>query len=337
MIAVGIAAISLAGVAVAALSLTGAGATFPYPMYSKWFYEYHKLHPDVEINYKALGSAAGIEQVTEGKVDFGASDGPMSDQQLQEFKQKRKCDVLHFPTVLGADVPTYHIPGVATEIHFTPAALAGIFLGKITKWNDAEIARANPAVNLPNHVIGVVHRAEASGTTYIWTDYLSKVSTEWKQTAGVGQVVKWPVGQAEKRNEGVSGKIQQTDYSIGYVELTYAVQNKLTFGSVENAAGSFVKADLASLTAAAASAAAKMPADFRVSITNAPGKDSYPIAGFTYLLIPSKILDAPKQKAILDFLHWVLGPGQNLTPSLSYAQLPQQVVAQELKAISKIQ
>ena len=337
LILVSIVAVSLAGVAVAALSVTGAGATFPYPMYSKWFYEYHKLHPDVEINYKSLGSTAGIRQVTEGTVDFGASDGPMNDQQMQEFKQKRNCEILHFPTVLGADVPTYHIPGVTTELNFTPAALAGIFLGKITKWNDTELAKANPKVNLPNHDVIVVHRAEASGTTYVWVDYLSKVSPEWKQKVGVGQGVNWPVGLAEKGNEGVSGKVNQTAYSIGYVELAYAIQNKLPYGLVQNAAGSFVKADLVSVTAAAAGAAANMPADFRVSITNARGQGAYPISGFTWLLIPSKIPDAAKQKTVVDFLHWMLGPGQTLAASLSYAQLPQQVVTQELKAIAKIQ
>jgi phosphate transport system substrate-binding protein len=336
LILVGIAAVSLAGVAVAALSVTGAGATFPYPIYSKWFYEYHKLHPDVEINYKSLGSTAGIEQVTAGKVDFGASDGPMNDQQVLGFKQQRQCDVLHFPTVLGAVVPTYHLPGATTDLNFTPAALAGIFLGKITKWNDPEIAKANPKVNLPNHAITVVHRAEASGTTYIWTDYLSKVSPEWKQKVGVGQTVNWPVGQAEKGNEDVLGKINQTEYSIGYVELAYAIQNKVPYGLVQNTAGSFVRADLASVTAAAAGAA-NMPADFRVSITNAPGRDAYPISSFTWLLIPSKIPDPAKEKAVVDFLRWMLGPGQTFAAGLSYAQLPQQVVARELKAISKIQ
>lgn len=337
LILVSIAAALLAGVAVAALSVTGAGATFPYPMYSKWFNEYHKMHPDLEINYQSLGSGAGIKQVTEGTVDFGASDGPMNDQQLQEFKAKRNCEILHFPTVLGADVPTYNIPGVTAELKFTPAALAGIFLGKITKWNDPALAKANPNVKLPNQDLMVVHRSDGSGTTYVWVDYLSKVSPEWKQKVGVGTSVNWPVGLGGKGNEGVSGTIKQTQYSIGYVELVYAVQNKLPYGVVENAAGNFVKADLASVTAAAAGAAANMPADFRVSITNAPGKTAYPISSFTWLLVPSKIPDAAKKKALVDFLHWMLGPGQNLTSELSYAELPKQVVAQELKAISKIQ
>jgi phosphate transport system substrate-binding protein len=337
LILVSIAAASLAGVALAALSVTGAGATFPYPIYSKWFNEYHKLHPDLEINYQSLGSGAGIQQVTQGTVDFGASDGPMNDKQLQEFKEKRQCEILHFPTVMGADVPTYNIPGVTGELNFTPAALAGIFLGKITKWNDPEIAKANPKVKLPNHDLMVVHRSDGSGTTYCWVDYLSKVSPEWKQKVGVGTSVNWPVGLGGKGNEGVSGQVKQTDYSIGYVELIYAIQNHLPYGMVQNAAGSFVKADLATVTAAAAGAAANMPADFRVSITNAPGKNAYPISTFTWLLIPSHIPDAAKKKAVVDFLHWMLGPGQQMTAALSYAELPKQVVAQELKAISKIQ
>jgi phosphate transport system substrate-binding protein len=334
---VGIAVGSLAGVGTAALSITGAGATFPYPIYSKWFNEYHKMHGDIEINYQSIGSGGGIKQVTEGTVDFGASDGPMNDQQLKEFQQKRGCEILHFPTVLGADVPTYNLPGVTAQLDFTPEALAGIFLGKITKWDDPEIAKANPKVKLPNHDLVVVHRSDSSGTTYVWVDYLAKVSPEWKTKVGVATAVSWPVGLGGKGNEGVSGQIKQTEYSIGYVELVYAAQNKLPYGRVKNQAGNFVQADLASVTAAAAGAAANMPADFRVSITNAPGKTAYPISSFTWLLIPSKIPDAGKKKAIVDFLTWMLGPGQKLTADLSYAQLPKQVVAQEQKAISKIQ
>ena len=318
-------------------SVTAAGATFPYPMYSKWFNDYHKLHSDIEINYQSIGSGGGIRQVTEGTVDFGASDGPMNDKQIAEFKQKRGCEILHFPTVLGADVPTYNIPDVTASLNFTPAALAGIFLGKITKWNDPEIQKANPNVKLPDHDMVVVHRSEASGTTYVWVDYLSKISPEWKQKVGVGVAVNWPVGLGGKGNEGVSGQIKQTPYSMGYVELIYAIQNHLPYGQVRNQSGSFVKADLRSVTAAAAGAAANMPDDFRVSITNAAGKTSYPISSFTWLLIPSKIQDATKRKAITDFLHWMLGPGQQETASLSYAQLPKQVVAKEEKAILKIQ
>ncbi len=266
----------LTGAVAAALTLTGAGATFPYPIYSKWFSEYHKIHPDAEINYQSLGSGAGIKQVTEGTVDFGASDGPMNDQQLAEFKGKRGTEVLHFPTVLGAAVLTYNIPGVSGEINFTPEAIAGIYLGHITKWNDPEIAKANAGVKLPGNDVVVVHRAESSGTTYCWTDYLSKVSPEWKTKVGTGTAVNWPVGLGGKGSEGVSGQVKQTPNSVGYVELIYALQNKMPYGKVRNAAGVFVKPDLASVTAAAAGAAAHMPADFRVSITNAPGKDAYP-------------------------------------------------------------
>jgi phosphate transport system substrate-binding protein len=336
VMALGAALLGLAGVATAALSLTGAGATFPYPMYSKWFNEYHKMHPDTEINYQSIGSGGGIKQVTEGTVDFGATDGPMNDQQIAEFKQKRGCDVLHFPTVLGADVPTYHIPGVTAALDFTPDALAGIFLGKITKWNDPEIQKANPKVKLPNSDLVVVHRSDGSGTTYVWVDYLAKVSPEWKQKVGVGTSVNWPVGLGGKGNEGVSGQIIQTENSIGYVELVYAIQNKLPYGNVRNQAGTFVKADLASVTAAAA-ASPDMPDDFRVSITNAPGKNSYPISSFTWLLVPSKIQDPAKKQAIVGFLHWMIGPGQKFTEALAYAQLPKQVAAKEEKAISKIE
>ena len=332
----GLASLALASVA-AALSLTGAGATFPYPMYSKWFNEYHKLHSNVEINYQSIGSGGGIKQVTEGTVDFGASDGPMNDQQLAEFKEKRGSNILHFPTVLGADVATYNIPGVTASLDFTPEALAGIFLGKVTKWNDPEIQKANPKVKLPNHDLVVVHRSDGSGTTYVWVDYLAKVSPEWKQKVGVGTSVNWPVGLGGKGNEGVSGQIKQTEYSIGYVELVYALQNKLPYGRVRNASGNFVQADLASVTAAAANAAANMPDDFRVSITNAPGKTAYPISSFTWLLVPSKIQDPAKKQAITDFLRWMLGPGQKYAEALSYAELPKQVVAKEEKAISLIQ
>jgi phosphate transport system substrate-binding protein len=306
-------------------------------MYSKWFSEYHKMHGDIEINYQSLGSGAGIKQVTEGTVDFGATDGPMDDTQLAEFKTKRGCDVLHFPTVLGADVPTYHISGLTGEINFTGEALAGIFLGKITKWNDPAIAGPNPGVKLPNTDIVVVHRSESSGTTYIWVDYLAKVSPEWKQKVGVKTAVKWPVGLGSKGNEGVSGQIQQTEGAIGYVELIYAIQNKMPYGKVKNAAGVFVKADLKSVTEAAAGAAANMPDDFRVSITDAPGKGAYPISSFTWLLVPSRIKDPAKMKAIKDFATWMLGPGQKLTEALSYAPLPKTVVAKEEKAISRIQ
>jgi phosphate transport system substrate-binding protein len=316
--------------------INAAGATFPYPMYSKWFDQYHKMHPDVQINYQSIGSGGGIRQVMEGTVDFGATDGPMNEEQLKQFRDKRKVGVLHFPTVLGADVPCYNIPGVSEELNFTPEALAGIFLGKITKWNDPELVKANPKSKLPASDIVVVHRADGSGTTYVWVDYLSRVSPEWKTKVGTGTSVNWPVGLGGKGNEGVSGQIKQTPNSIGYIELIYAVQNKLAYGRVKNSSGSFVKADLAGVTAAAAGAAKNMPADFRVSITNAPGATAYPISSFTWLLIPEKIDDAVKRKAITEFLHWMLTDGQNMAEALNYARLPKPVIAKELDAISKI-
>jgi len=311
--------------------LNGAGATFPNPMYSKWFSEYHKLHPDVEVNYQSIGSGGGIRQVIAGTVDFGASDGPMTDDQLKESKTK----ILHFPTVLGADVPAYNIPGVTAELKFTPEALAGIFLGKIGKWNDKAIAGANPGVNLPYKDIVVVHRSDGSGTTYIWTDYLSKVSPEWQSQVGKGTSVKWPIGLGGKGNEGVAGMVRQLPGSIGYVELIYAVQNNISYGTVKNSAGNFVKASLDSVTAAAASSP-KMPPDFRVSITNAPGKDAYPISSFTWLLIPEQSKDAAKGKILADFLNWMVTDGQKMTGALSYAPLPEGVVQKEKEAIKLV-
>jgi phosphate transport system substrate-binding protein len=319
------------------LSITGAGATFPYPIYSKWFDEYHKKFPKIEINYQSIGSGGGIKQVTEGTVDFGASDGPMNDEQLKAYQDKHGFPILHFPTVLGADIPTYNIPGVSADLNFTPEALAGIFLGKITKWNDPAITSANKGVNLPANDIVVIHRSDGSGTTYIWTDYLSKVSDEWKNKVGKGTSVNWPVGLGGKGNEGVAGLVKQTPNSFGYVELIYAIQNHMPYGSVKNSLGAFIKADLASVTAAAAGAAKDMPADFRVSITNAPGKTAYPISSFTWLLIPSKIADTAKRDAIKGFLKWMLADGQNDTEALSYARLPKEVIAKEMKAINSIQ
>jgi len=319
------------------LSITGAGATFPYPIYSKWFDEYHKKFPKIEINYQSIGSGGGIKQVTEGTVDFGASDGPMNDEQLKAYQDKHGFPILHFPTVLGADIPTYNIPGVSADLNFTPEALAGIFLGKITKWNDPAITSANKGVNLPANDIVVIHRSDGSGTTYIWTDYLSKVSDEWKNKVGKGTSVNWPVGLGGKGNEGVAGLVKQTPNSFGYVELIYAIQNHMPYGSVKNSSGTFIKADLASVTAAAAGAAKDMPADFRVSITNAPGKTAYPISSFTWLLIPSKIADTAKRDAIKGFLKWMLADGQNDTEALSYARLPKEVIAKEMKAINSIQ
>jgi len=312
--------------------INAAGATFPYPIYSKWFDEYTKVNPNVRINYQSIGSGGGIRQASELTVDFGASDGPMTDEQLS----KAKVHLLHFPTVMGADVPTYNIPGVTSSLNFTPKALAGIFLGTITKWNDPEIAKVNPGVTLPGKTIIVVHRSDGSGTTYIWVDFLSKVSPEWKNKVGVGTSVNWPVGLGGKGNEGVAGLVKQTPYAIGYVELIYAAQNKIPYGLVQNSAGKFVKASLESVTAAAAGAAKEMPADFRVSITNAPGEPAYPIASFTWLLIPEKIDDPKKGKAITEFLRWMLTDGQKFAPPLLYAPLPKAVVAMEEKAIGQI-
>jgi len=316
--------------------INAAGATFPYPIYSKWFDEYHKKFPNLAFNYQSIGSGGGIKQVTEGTVDFGATDGPMNDMQVKEFRDKHHFGILHFPTVLGADVPVYNVAGVNTDLNFTPEAMAGIFLGKITKWNDPELVKANPGAKLPAYDIVVVHRSDGSGTTYIWTDYLSKVSKEWETKAGRGTSVNWPVGLGGKGNEGVSGQVQQTPNSIGYVELIYAIQNKMKTGKVKNSAGSYVSASLASVTAAAASLK-EMPEDFRVSITNAPGKDAYPISSFTWLLIPEKIMDPTKDKAIKGFLSWMLTEGQNSAEPLAYARLPKSVVEKEMKAISKIQ
>ena len=321
----------------ATLSITGAGATFPYPMYSKWFDEYHKKNPSLEINYQSIGSGGGIKQVTEGTVDFGASDGPMSDEQLKAYQDKHGFGILHFPTVLGAVVPTYNIPGVAASLNFTPDALAGIYLGKVTKWNDPLITSVNTGVNIPGDDIIVVHRAESSGTTYVWTDFLSKVSDEWKTKVGKSTAVKWPVGLGGQGNEGVTGTVKNTPDSIGYVELIYAESNKIPYGNVKNAAGVFVKASLGGVTAAAAGAAKAMPDDFRVSITNAPGKDAYPISSFTLLLIPAKISDSAKRDAIKGFVSWMLADGQNYAEALSYARLPKEVVAKEKKALSNIQ
>ncbi len=329
-------AMLLAGLALslpvmAQTQLNGAGATFPYPMYSKWFSEYNKLHPDVQINYQSIGSGGGIRQVLNGTVDFGASDGPMTDEQLKEAKVK----ILHIPTVLGADVPAYNVTGVSGELKFTPQALADIFLGKIKTWNDPAIAKANPGVKLPNQEIIVVHRSDGSGTTYIFTDYLSKVSKDWESQVGKGTSVKWPVGLGGKGNEGVAGQIRQLQGSIGYVELIYAVQNNISYGSVQNAAGNFVKATLDGVTEAAGSVKT-MPADFRVSITNAPGKTAYPISSFTWLLIPVQAKDANKGKIISDFLNWMVTDGQKMTNQLSYAPLPAGVVEKVKAAIKQV-
>jgi len=316
-------------------TLNGAGATFPYPMYSKWFSEYHKIHSDIQINYQSIGSGGGIRQVTEGTVDFGASDMPMTDDQLKEAQAKLKTKVVNIPTVLGAVVPAYNIPGVSAELKFTPDVLAGIFLGRISNWNDPAISALNPDVKFPNQEIIVVHRSDGSGTTFVWTDYLSKVNPDWKEKVGSSTSVKWPKGMGGKGNEGVAGLIRQLPGSLGYVELIYAVQNHILYGSVRNSAGVFLKASLEGVTAAAASAP-KMPADFRVSITNAPGKDAYPISTFTWLLIPEQSKDPAKGKILADFLNWMVGDGQQMTTALDYAPLPENVAAKVKETIKQI-
>ena len=303
-----------------AQTLNGAGATFPYPIYSKWFNEYRKIHPDVQINYQSIGSGGGIRQLTAGTVDFGATDGPMSDQQLAEAKFK----IFHIPTVLGAVVPAYNVPGVQSELKFSPEVIANICLLKISNWNDKAIAADNPGVSLPNKPIIVVHRSDGSGTNYIFTDYLSKVSGEWTVRVGKGTSVRWPGGLGAKGNEGVAGMIRQMDGAFGYVELIYAIQNKIPFGIVKNSSGSWIKGSLQSTTAAAGSVK-NMPDDFRVSITNPPGKDAYPIASFTWLLIPAQFKEAAKGKVMVDFLTWMLDQGESMVSQLDYAPLPDSV------------
>jgi phosphate transport system substrate-binding protein len=334
-----VAALALAAIVWAdnPLLINGAGATFPNPVYTKWFSEYHKKDPKIEFNYQSVGSGAGIKQVTDGTVDFGASDGPMNDEQLKAYQDKHGFPILHFPTVLGAVVPSYNVPGVSGALNFTPEALAGIYLGKITKWNDPAIAGANKGVNLPANDIIVIHRSDGSGTTYVFTDYLSKVSDEWKSKVNKNTSVNWPVGLGGKGNEGVTGLIKQTPNSIGYVELIYAAQNNIPYGAVKNKSGVFVKADLKGVSAAAAGMAKDMPADFRVSITDPPGKDAYPICSFTWLLIPQKISDSAKRDSIKGFLKWMLADGQGYAEQLDYAKLPKEVVEKESKAINSVQ
>ena len=332
-------AFAVAGALAAGVTLTaqtvqinGAGATFPYPIYSKWFSEYNKLHSNIQINYQSIGSGGGIQQVTKETVFFGASDGPMNDEQLKAAPGP----ILHFPTVLGGVVPVYNIPGVSAELKFTGALLADIYMGKVIKWNDPAISKLNPGVMLPATEITVVHRSDGSGTTYIWVDYLSKVSPEFKTKVGVNTAVNWPVGVGGKGNEGVSGLVTQSPGSIGYVELIYALQNKISYGSVQNAAGEFVKASVPAVTAAAAGAATSMPADFRVSITNAPGKGVYPISSFTWLLLYESPKDKAQAKVMVEFVKWALTDGQKFCAALGYAPLPASVVKLEMAALEKI-
>jgi phosphate transport system substrate-binding protein len=320
------------GTAAQTVQINGAGATFPYPLYSKWFSEYNKLHSEVQINYQSIGSGGGIRQVQAQTVFFGATDGPMTNEQLAAAPGK----IFHFPTVLGADVPVYNIPNVKSELKFSGTLLADIFLGKVTKWNDPAIAKLNPGISLPATDITVVHRSDGSGTTYIWVDYLAKVSPEWKSKVGVNASVNWPTGIGGKGNEGVAGLVTQTPGSIGYVELIYAIQNKISYGTVQNSDGEFVQASEQSVTAAAAAAGAQMPADFRVSITNAPGKGAYPISSFTWLLLYENPKDKAQSKIMVDFMKWALTDGQKFAAPLGYAPLPESVVKMEMATLAKI-
>ncbi|HJZ75073.1 MAG TPA: phosphate ABC transporter substrate-binding protein PstS [Vicinamibacterales bacterium] len=325
-------ALLVAAAAAQAIQINGAGATFPNPIYSKWFDEYGKAHSNVRINYQSVGSGAGIRQIQAQTVFFGATDGPMTNDQLQSSPGK----ILHFPTVLGAVVPVYNIPNVNAELKFSGQVLADIFLGKITKWNDAALAKLNPEVKLPGDDITVVHRSDGSGTTYIWVDFLSKTSPEFLKKVGVNTSVNWPTGVGGKGNEGVSGLVRQTPGSLGYVELIYALQNKISYGSVQNMSGEFVKASVPAVTAAANEAAAKMPPDFRVSITNAPGKGVYPISSFTWLLLYENPKDKAQAKAMVDFMKWALTDGQKYCGDLGYAPLPESVVKLEMAALARV-
>lgn len=325
LLAVGLFALAFS--AAQAQKLTGAGATFPYPIYSKWFTEYSNAHPGVQVNYASIGSGGGIAQVTKGLVDFGASDMPMTDAMLAASKVK----LIHLPTVLGAVVPVFNIPGVK-DLRFSPETLANIYLGKITNWNDSQIAKDNPGVHLPDQKIIVVHRSDGSGTSFIWTDYLSKVSKEWAAGPGKGTAPSWPVGVGGKGNEGVAGLVRQLPGAIGYVELIYALQNNINFGSIRNAAGNWVKASIAGVTEAAANIKS-MPADYRVSITNAPGATAYPISSFTYLLIPVEPTNPANRAVLKDMLSWILKSGESEVSALSYAPLPQNLIQKELTTV----
>ena len=322
----------LACVVDAQSTINGAGATFPYPIYSKWFAEYNKIKSNVQINYQSIGSGGGIRQLSNQTVFFGATDGPMTPEQMQQAPGK----ILHLPTVLGAVVPVYNLPGTSGEIKFNGPVLADIFLGKITKWDDAAIAKLNSGMKLPSTDITVVHRSDGSGTSYIWVDYLAKVSPEWLKKVGVATSVNWPVGLGGKGNEGVSGLVQQTPGSIGYVELIYALQNKIAYGSVQNAEGEFVRATIQAVTAAAGAAVKNMPKDFRVSITNAPGKGVYPISSFTWILLYENPKDKAQSKVMVDFMKWALTDGQKFAGDLGYAPLPAEVVKLEMDALTTI-
>lgn len=329
LIVVGLLACALS--AAHAQKLTGAGATFPNPIYSKWFSEYAAAHPGVEINYQSIGSGGGVKQFTAGLVDFGASDMPLTDEQIASSKIK----LVLIPTVLGAVVPIFNVPGV-TDVKLSPEVLAQIYLGKITMWNDGQITKDNPGVNLPAKKVIVVHRADGSGTTYIFTDYLSKISSDWANGPGKGASPSWPVGVAGKGNDGVSGLVRQMPGAIGYVELIYALQNHITYGQVKNAAGNWEKASIDGVTEAAASIK-QIPADYRVSITNAPGANAYPISSFTWLLVPVKSADPAKGKVLKDLLSWIVNSGESEVSALSYAPLPKSVSEKVLKTVYSLQ
>jgi phosphate ABC transporter, phosphate-binding protein len=328
-------ALSISMVANAQLQLNGAGATFPAVIYSKWFDEY-KNATGVQFNYQAIGSGGGIKQVTEGTVDFGATDGPMNDTQLSEAKSKQGTQILHIPTVMGAVVISYNIPGVGKGLNLDGNTLANIYLGKVTKWNDEAIKKLNPKLNLPGKAIVVAHRSDGSGTSFIFTDYLSKVSSDWSSKVGKGTSVNWPVGLGGKGNDGVAGLVKQTEGSIGYVELAYAVKNNIPYANMKNKAGKFIEASFNSVSAAAESAAKNFPEDLRVSITDAAGKDAYPISGFTWLLVYQNMKDQAKAKAFVKFLHWSMGKGQSFATGLYYAPLPKAVVKLCEKKIATI-
>ncbi len=333
MLSLAVASTLLAAGPATAQDLNGAGATFPYPIYSKWFAEYAR-QTGVRINYQSIGSGGGIRQLTERTVDFGASDAPMSDEEMA----KLPAPVLHFPTVLGAVVLTYNLPGVTAPLKLTGPVVADIFLGKITRWNDTRIASLNRGVKLPSSDILVIHRSDGSGTTYIFSDYLAAVSPEWARGPGKGKELKWPTGLGAKGNEGVAGQVKQLPGAIGYVELAYAKQNHLPVAELKNAAGRFVAPTLASITAAAAGVAAKLPenTDYRISIVNAPGADAYPIASFTYLLVYRHQPDPVKGKKLVDFLRWYLREGEQSAAALDYAPLPPEIVARLERRLNTI-
>jgi phosphate transport system substrate-binding protein len=327
-----LASLPVAWSADAPVTLFSAGSTFIYPILGKWCSEYRKLHPNVLISYDPVGSSHGIARTLAGTVDFGASDGPLSDLQIQHAHMK----IVHVPVVLGGVVPSYNLPGVTQELRFTPGALAGIYLGSITRWNDPELVRANPGLPLPAREITVVFRLDGSGTTYVWTDYLSKVNTTWAKRVGRGTSVEFPVGVSARFNEGVRDVIKNNPYSIGYLQVTYAVEGHLQTGLVQNSTGEFAKGDIAGITAAAAATATNMPDDFRVSITNATDEDAYPISSFTWLLVPEHIEDRAKREAIVGFVRWVLSDGQKWAAPLHYAPLPGDVASRVQKAVDRI-